>query len=61
MSSTCTHLGCRVSYDAKSKLLKCPCHGGVFTPEGKNIAGPPPRPLSTVATRIDNSKVFVQL
>lgn len=61
LSSTCTHLGCRVSYDTQSKLIKCPCHGGVFTPDGRNIAGPPPRPLTEVAARVDNSNVFVQL
>jgi Rieske Fe-S protein len=61
MSSTCTHLGCRVSYDASTKLLRCPCHGGVFTPEGKVVGGPPPRPLTELSTRIDASKVFVQL
>jgi menaquinol-cytochrome c reductase iron-sulfur subunit len=61
LSSTCTHLGCRVSYDPQSKLIKCPCHGGVFTPDGRNVAGPPPRPLAEVAARIDDSKVFVQL
>jgi Rieske Fe-S protein len=61
LSSTCTHLGCRVSYDPASKLIKCPCHGGVFTPDGRNVAGPPPRPLPEVPARIDNSQVFVQL
>lgn len=61
LSSTCTHLGCRVSYDPQSKLIKCPCHGGVFTPDGRNIAGPPPRPLGEIAARVDDSKVFVRL
>jgi menaquinol-cytochrome c reductase iron-sulfur subunit len=61
MSSTCTHLGCRVSYDASTKRLRCPCHGGVFTPDGNVVAGPPPRPLTELSTRVENSKVFVQL
>jgi Rieske Fe-S protein len=61
MSSTCTHLGCRISYDASTKLLRCPCHGGVFTPDGHVVAGPPPRPLTELSTRVENSKVFVQL
>jgi Rieske Fe-S protein len=61
LSSTCTHLGCRVSYDPVSKLIKCPCHGGVFTPDGRNIAGPPPRPLAQVPVRIDDAQVLVQL
>ena len=61
MSSTCTHLGCRVSYDASTKRLRCPCHGGVFTPDGSVVAGPPPRPLTELSARVENSKVFVQL
>ena len=28
LSSTCTHLGCRVSWNADEQALKCPCHGG---------------------------------
>jgi Rieske Fe-S protein len=61
LSTTCTHLGCHVSYDPASKLIKCPCHGGVFTPDGRNVAGPPPRPLAELPVRVDASQVFVQL
>jgi menaquinol-cytochrome c reductase iron-sulfur subunit len=61
MSSTCTHLGCRVSYDATTKLLRCPCHGGVFTPQGTVVSGPPPRPLTELSTRVEDNRVFVQL
>jgi Rieske Fe-S protein len=61
LSSTCTHLGCRVSYDANAKLFKCPCHGGVFAPDGRNIAGPPPRPLTELPARVDDAQVLVQL
>jgi len=61
LSSTCTHLGCRVSYDAATKTIRCPCHGGVFSPQGTVLGGPPPRPLPRIAARVDNSRVFVQL
>jgi Rieske Fe-S protein len=61
LSTTCTHLGCRVSYDAASKTIKCPCHGGVYSPEGQVIAGPPPRPLPELAARVDGAQVFVQV
>lgn len=61
LSSTCTHLGCRVSYDAGSKTIKCPCHGGVYTPDGQVIAGPPPRPLPELPARVDGARVLVQL
>lgn len=61
MSSTCTHLGCRVSYDAATMRLRCPCHGGVFTPDGQVVGGPPPRPLNEIPTRVDNARVFIQV
>ena len=61
LSSTCTHLGCRVSWDAAAQLLKCPCHGGVFDRTGAVKAGPPSIPLPTIETRIEGSQVLVQL
>jgi Rieske Fe-S protein len=61
LDSTCTHLGCRVSWDADSQVLRCPCHGGVYDATGAVQAGPPPAPLLTLATRIDGNQVLVQL
>lgn len=61
IGSTCTHLGCQTSYDAQAKLIKCPCHGGVYKPDGTVVAGPPPRPLPRLATRVDGPQVLVQL
>jgi Rieske Fe-S protein len=61
LSSTCTHLGCRVSWDATAQVLKCPCHGGVFDRTGAVRAGPPPAPLPTIQTRLEGNQVLVQL
>lgn len=61
LSSTCTHLGCRVSWDPAAQLLKCPCHGGVFDRTGAVKAGPPPAPLETIQTRVEGEQVLVQL
>ena len=60
LSSTCTHLGCRVRWDAEARQLKCPCHGGVYDRTGAVLSGPPPAPLASLATRIDGNQVFVQ-
>ncbi|RMF03299.1 MAG: arsenate reductase (azurin) small subunit [Chloroflexi bacterium] len=32
-SSLCSHKGCPVSFDADTKVLKCPCHFTMFDPE----------------------------
>jgi quinol---cytochrome c reductase iron-sulfur subunit, bacillus type len=61
LSSTCTHLGCRVSWNADSQTLRCPCHGGVFDRTGAVKAGPPPAPLAKLATRVEGEQVLVQL
>ena len=52
MSSTCTHLGCRVSYDASSKLMRCPVpRRRVHARRATSVAGPPPRPLAELPAR----------
>jgi len=61
LDSTCTHLGCRVSWDAEAQVLRCPCHGGVYDATGAVTAGPPPAPLATLTTRIEGNQVLVQL
>jgi len=61
LSSTCTHLGCRVSWNAEAHRLQCPCHGGAFDASGAVVAGPPPRPLSKLATRIEGDQVLVEI
>lgn len=61
LSSTCTHLGCRVAWDSDAALLKCPCHGGTFGRDGAVKSGPPPAPLTKLATRIESGQVMVEL
>ena len=61
LDSTCTHLGCRVSWDPNAQQLQCPCHGGVFDRTGAVKAGPPPAPLAKLVTRIEDDRVLVQV
>jgi nitrite reductase/ring-hydroxylating ferredoxin subunit len=61
LDSTCTHLGCRVSWNAETQELICPCHGGVYDATGAVKAGPPPAPLARLATRVDGDLIQVQL
>lgn len=55
LSATCTHLGCRVRWDAGGKKFKCPCHGGTYSADGRVLGGPPPRPLATLQARITDA------
>jgi len=58
-TAICTHLGCTVTYDPPSKVIWCPCHNGMFDLHGRNIAGPPPRPLSEYKVNLRNGKIVV--
>jgi Rieske Fe-S protein len=62
-SAVCTHLGCQVRWNGEARQFQCPCHGGAYDAEGRVVAGPPPRPLDTIATRVDPSQgtVLVEL
>lgn len=56
----CTHLGCTVQYREDMKAIYCACHGGVYNAEtGKNIAGPPPKPLEPMKAEVVDGKIIV--
>jgi Rieske Fe-S protein len=62
LDSTCTHLGCRVSWNSETQELKCPCHGGAYDRNGNVKSGPPPAPLASFRTRVsEDGHVMVQL
>ena len=45
-SATCTHLDCIVGFQKDKSQIYCNCHGGTYDLTGRNVAGPPPRPLT---------------
>ncbi len=59
-SINCTHLGCPVRWVDKAELFMCPCHGGVYYPDGRVAAGPPPRPLVQYPVRVREGKVEIE-
>jgi cytochrome b6-f complex iron-sulfur subunit len=58
-SASCTHLGCIVQYDPASKQIICACHNGHYDLTGKNVAGPPPRPLEAFTVNVKGDDVTV--
>lgn len=58
-SAICTHLDCTVQYRADFKHIWCACHNGHFDLTGKNLSGPPPRPLESYQVDIRDDDIVV--
>lgn len=59
-SPICPHLGCRYNWEPQTQHFVCPCHGSVFALDGKVLAGPAPRSLDTLPTKIENDQLSVE-
>lgn len=60
LSATCTHLGCTVQYRPDLQHIWCACHNGHYDLNGRNIAGPPPRPLELFDVQVRGDEIFVR-
>jgi menaquinol-cytochrome c reductase iron-sulfur subunit len=59
-SPICPHLGCGFRWDTQDRLFKCPCHGSIFDIDGSVKAGPAPRSLDTLPTKIEHGTLLIQ-
>lgn len=59
LSATCTHLSCTVQYRSDLKEVWCACHNGMYDLAGRNISGPPPRPLEAYNVHVSGEEVVV--
>lgn len=58
-TATCTHLGCIVQYRSDLNQIWCACHNGHFDLNGKNVEGPPPKPLEEYALNVRGDQIVV--
>lgn len=58
-SAVCTHLACIVQYRSDISHIWCACHNGHFDLNGRNVAGPPPKPLEQFVVNVRADQVFV--
>jgi len=58
-TAICTHLACTVQYRADFGHIWCACHNGHYDLNGKNIAGPPPRPLDPYTVNVRGDQIVV--
>jgi cytochrome b6-f complex iron-sulfur subunit len=59
MSATCTHLSCTVQYRSETRQVWCACHNGTYDLNGRNISGPPPRPLEAYEVHVRGDEIVV--
>ncbi|HTT18905.1 MAG TPA: Rieske 2Fe-2S domain-containing protein [Candidatus Sulfotelmatobacter sp.] len=59
LSATCTHLGCTVQYRSDLRQIWCACHNGIYDLNGRNISGPPPRPLDVFDVHSRGDEIVV--
>ena len=58
-SAICTHLDCTVQYRPDEKLIWCACHNGRYDLTGRNVSGPPPRPLEEYKVNVRGDDIVV--
>ena len=58
LSTKCTHLGCKIR-EVNNNQLICPCHGSVYTMDGKPVKGPAILPLKRPDYSLDDSNTQI--
>ena len=56
-AATCTHLDCTVQYRDREHDIWCACHNGTYDLRGRNLSGPPPRPLEEYAVHVRGNEI----
>jgi len=59
LAATCTHLDCIVQYSKDQGQITCACHNGVYDLKGRNISGPPPKPLEEFDVNVIDEEIIV--
>ena len=58
-SAVCTHLACIVQYRSDISHVWCACHNGHFDLNGRNVEGPPPKPLEQFVVNVRAEQIVV--
>lgn len=58
-AATCTHLDCTVQYRPDLQRIWCACHNGQYDLNGRNVAGPPPRPLEAYDVNVTGDEIAI--
>ncbi|MGD0228935.1 MAG: ubiquinol-cytochrome c reductase iron-sulfur subunit [Syntrophorhabdales bacterium] len=59
LKGVCSHMECNIVYKPEERRFYCPCHKGWFDEDGRNVQGPPPKPLEFFDYRIEDGSLIV--
>ena len=59
-SPICPHLGCHYSWHPETAEFACPCHGSIYSVDGRVLGGPAPRPLDTLPWKLEKDVLSVE-
>ncbi|MBI1937293.1 MAG: Rieske 2Fe-2S domain-containing protein [Ignavibacteriales bacterium] len=57
--AVCTHLDCTVQYKKEMGVIWCACHNGKYDLTGRNISGPPPKPLQPYRVILKGEEIYI--
>ena len=50
---------CTVQYRSDLREVWCACHNGIYDLNGRNVSGPPPRPLDVFDVHLRGDEIVV--
>ena len=59
LKGVCSHMECNVDYKPEERRFYCAGHKGWFDENGKNISGPPPKPLEIFVITEEGEKLII--
>jgi Rieske Fe-S protein len=59
LKGVCTHMECNITYRPEERKFYCACHKGWFDESGKNVEGPPPKPLEFFEITTSGEKLII--
>jgi len=59
MEATCTHLDCLVQFKNDTQQIFCACHNGIYDLHGRNVSGPPPKPLKEYVVSVMSDEIRI--
>lgn len=59
LSPICPHMGCEVAWNGQQKEFFCPCHGSIFSAEGRLVRGPARRGMDYLDSKVTGGRLMV--